>query len=66
MPDEEPRASEKLRVFLNGEEFRGGIVTITVGPDGMLCTADGKVVKILEMVHDPSSGEINQLYLAEE
>ena len=30
----------------------------------MLCTLGGKVVKILEMVHDPS-GAIDQLYLAE-
>ena len=57
MPDEQPRASEKFRAFLGGELILGGLIMITTGPrDGMLCTLGGKVVKILEVVYDPSSG----------
>ena len=64
MPEEQPRASEKFRVFLDGEEILWAKIIIAAGPDGMLCTLGGKVVKILEMVHNPS-GEIDELYLAE-
>ena len=64
MPEEQPRASEKFRAYLGGELIRGGLIAITVG-EGMVCTLDGRVVNILEMVHDPSSGEIDEIYLAE-
>jgi len=66
MPDEQPRASEKFRAFLDGELILGGIIKITAGPrDGMLCTVGGKVVKILKGVSDQSSGEIDEIYLEE-
>ncbi len=66
MPDEQPRASEKFRAFLDGELILGGIINITVGPrDGLLCTVGGKVVKILKVVSDQSSGEIDEIYLEE-
>ena len=65
MPDEQPRASEKFRAFLDGEEFvSGGELTITTGPrEGRLCTLDGKVVKILKVVYDQTSGEIDEIHL---
>ena len=47
MPDELPRVSEKLRVFLDGKEIHGGNITVADGPDGMLCRLNGRVVKIL-------------------
>ena len=53
-----------LPQFLDGEEILGAEIIIAAGPDGMLCTLNGKVVKILEMVHNPS-GEIEEIYLAE-
>ena len=66
MPEEQPRASEKFRFFLDGEEILGGLITITVGPvDGMLCTLGGKVMEILDVVYDPSSGEIDEFHLVE-
>ena len=66
MPDEQPRASEKFRAFLEGEEILKGALTITVGPrDGTLCTLDGKAMRILEVVYDQSSGEIDEIYLEE-
>ena len=64
MPDEEPRASDKFRAFLGGELILGGLIVITIG-EGMQCTLDGRVVNILEVVYDPSSGEIDEIYLAE-
>ncbi len=67
MPDEQFRASEKVRVFLDGELIRGGLIIITINPrEGVLCTLGGKVMKILEVVYDPSSGEADKVYLAEE
>ena len=67
MPDEQPRASETFRAFLGGEEIvRGCKLTITNSlRDGMLCTLDGKVVTLLEVVYDEASGEIDEIYLAE-
>lgn len=66
MPDEQPRASKKLRVFLEGEEILEGKITITFSPrDGTLCTLDGKAMKILEALYDESSGEIDEIYLEE-
>ena len=64
MPDNEHRASEKFRVFLDGEEIvSGGELTITDSlRDGMLCALDGKLVKLIEVVYDPA-GEIDEMYL---
>ena len=66
MPDEQPRASEKLRVFLDGEEVIEGDLTITANPrDGMLCTLDGKVVRPGTVVCDETSGEVHEIHLEE-
>ena len=67
VPDEQPRASEKFRAFLGGELIlAGGKLTITNSPrDGMLCTLDGRVMKLLEVVYDEASGEIDEIYLEE-
>lgn len=63
MPDEQPRISEKLRAYLNGK-VSWGKLTITDSPrDGMLCTLDGEVVKLVAVVCDDSSGEIDEIYL---
>ncbi len=63
MPDEQPRVSEKLRVFLEGKPIWGKL-TITDSPrDGMLFTLDGKVVKLVTVVYNNSSGEIDEIYL---
>ena len=66
MPDEQPRASEKFRAFLDGEQIPEGNLTIVSSPrDGMLCTLGGKVVKILEVMYDEASGEIDEMHLEE-
>ena len=66
MPDEQPRASKNFRAFLEGEHVPEGSLTIVSSPrDGMLCTLGGKVVKILEVVYDESSGEIDEMHLEE-
>ena len=67
MPDEQPRVSEKFRVFLDGEEIvSGGELTITDAlRDGMLCALDGKLVKLLAVVYDQSSGEIDEIHVEE-
>ena len=66
MPDEQPRASKNFRAFLHGERVSRGSLTISVCPrDGMLCTLGGKVVKILEVVYDEASGEIDEIHLEE-
>ena len=66
MPDEQPRASEKFRVFLDGEEILEGALTVTYTPrDGTLCTLDGKAMRILEVLSDEASGEIDEIYLEE-
>ena len=31
----------------------------------MLCTLDGRVMKLLEVVYDEASGEIDEIYLEE-
>lgn len=64
MPDEQPRASEKFRVFLDGDWIPKGDLTITFGPRvGMFCTLDGQDVRILEVLSDQSSGEVVEIYL---
>ena len=66
MPDEQPRASNKVRAFLDGEEVLEGKLTTTFSPrDGTLCTLDGKAVRILEVVYDEASGEIDEMHLEE-
>jgi len=66
MPDEQPRPSEKFRAFLDGEEILEGKLTITSSQrDGTLCTLDGKALRILEVVYDEASGEIDEIYLEE-
>ena len=66
MPDERLRTSEKFRAFLDGEEVAKGDLTVTVSPrDGMFCTLDGKAVRILEVVYDQASGEIDEIRLEE-
>ena len=72
MPDEQLRASKKFhasknfRAFLDGERVFERTLTITVDPrDGMLCTLDGKVVKILSLLYNQASGEIDEIYLEE-
>ena len=65
MPDEQPRASEKLRVFLDGKEVVGGVLTTDGLSDGTLCTLDGKPVRISEVVYDETSGEIDEIRLEE-
>ena len=65
MPDEQPRVSEKLRIFIDGEPSWGKL-TVTDSPrDGMLCTVDGKVMKFVAVVYNDSSGEIDEIYLEE-
>ena len=62
MPDEQPQASEKFRVFLDGDWIPQGDLTITFSPRiGMFCTLNGKAVRILEVVCDLS--EIDEIYL---
>ena len=64
MTDEQPKDSEKFRVFLDGDWIPKGDLTITFGPRvGMFCTLDGQDVKILEVLCDPSSGEIQEIHL---
>ncbi len=64
MPDEQPRASQKFRAFLDGEQIPEGNLTIVSSPrDGMLCTLDGKVVKPVAVVHNEDSGEIYEIHL---
>ena len=72
MPDEQSRtskkfhASEKFRAFLHGERVTEGDLTITITPrDGLLCTLGGKVVSILAVLYDQSSGEIDEMHLEE-
>ena len=66
MPDGPPRASQNFRAFLMGVEIPEGDLTITITPrDGMLCTLGGMVVKILEVVYDEASGEIDEMHLEE-
>ena len=66
MPDEQIKVSEKFRCFLDGRRILRGEVTITVDPrDGVLFTLSGKVVKLLEVVYDEASGEIDKIYLEE-
>ena len=66
MPDEQPRPSEKFRVFLDGDLIPKGDLTITFSERvGMFCTLDGKAVRILEVVCDVSSGEIDEMHLEE-
>ena len=64
MPDEQPRASEKFRVFLDRKEVVGVLETDDLS-DGTLCTLDGRPVKIIEVVYDLTSGEIDEIYLEE-
>ena len=50
-------------VFLDGKPI-GGKLTITDSPrDGMLCTLDGKVVKLVTVVQDEDTGEIEEIHL---
>ena len=65
MPGERPRASEKFRVFLDGKEVVGGMLTTDGLSDGTLCTLDGKPVRISEVVYDLTSGEIDEIHLEE-
>ena len=66
MPDEKSRVSKNCRVFLDGERASEGSLTLTVGPtDGMLCTLDGRPVKIIEVVYDLTSGEVDEIHLEE-
>ncbi len=66
MPDEQPRASQNFRAYLDGERIPEGDLTITVSPrDGMLCTLDGKVVKPVALKYNETSGEIDEIYLEE-
>ena len=72
MPDEQLRASKKFRAsknfrtFLDGEKVARGSLTISVCPrDGMLCTLGGKVVNILAVLYNETSGEIDEIYLEE-
>ena len=64
MPDEQPRASEKFCVFLDGKEVVGNLTTDGLS-DGTLCTLDGKPVRISEVVYDLTSGEIDEIHLEE-
>ncbi len=64
MTDEQPRPSEKFRVFLDGDWIPKGDLTITFGPRvGMFCTLDGQAVRISEVVGDVPSGEIEEIHL---
>ena len=66
MPDEQPSPSEKFHVFLDGDWIPKGDLTITFGPRvGMFCTLDGQDVRIVEILCDESSGEIDEIYLEE-
>ncbi len=67
MPEELPRASKKFRAFLDGKEVAGGgWLTMTVSQrEGALCTLGGKSVRIVEMVYDLTSGEIDEMHLEE-
>ncbi len=66
MPDEQPRASQNFRAYLDGERIPEGDLTITVSPrDGMLCTLGGKAMKVLEVVYNLGSGEIDEMHLEE-
>ena len=66
MPDEQLRASKKFRAFLNGKEIAGGRLTMTVSQtEGALCTLGGKPVRIVEMVYDLISGQIDEIHLEE-
>ena len=63
MPDEQPRP---FRVFIDGKPISLGDLTITASPrDGMFCTLDGKAVRILELMYDEASGEIDEIHLEE-
>ena len=62
--DEQPRAPGKFRVFLDGDWIPQGDLTITFSPRiGMFCTLYGQAVRILEVVYDEPSGEIDEIYL---
>ena len=61
MPDEEHRVSEKFRAFLD-KEVAGGRLTMILR-DGTLCTLDGKPVRVVEVMYDLSSGEIDEMHL---
>ena len=63
---EQIKVSEKFRGFLDGRRILKGELTITVDPrDGVLFTLTGKVVKLVEVVYNEASGEIDEIYLEE-
>ena len=66
MPDEQISFSEKFRGFLDGKRILKGELTVTADPrDGVLFTLSGKVVKLVEVVFDEASGEIDEIHLEE-
>ena len=65
MRDEQPRASEKFRLFLDGKEVVGGRLTTAGLREGTLCALDGKPVRISEVVYDLASCEIDEIHLEE-
>ena len=66
MPDEQTRAPQNFRAYLDGERIPEGDLTIVSSPrDGMFCALGGKAMRILEVVYDVASGEIDEIYLEE-
>ena len=66
MPDEQPRVSKNFRAFLDGKEIAGGRLTMTVSQrEGALCTLGGKAVRIVQMVYNLTSGQIDEIHLEE-
>ena len=63
MPEQQPRASENFRVFLDGKEVVGGMLTTAGLREGTSCALDGKPVRISEVVYDLTSGQIDEMHL---
>ena len=58
------RASEKFRVFMDGKRVPRGELTLTAFPwDGALCSLDDQVVRVLEIIYQEFSGEVDEIHL---
>jgi hypothetical protein len=58
-------AKRSPRLYLDGEQVTGKFTMSSDDREGTLCTLDGKVVRLLTLVMDESSGEIKEIHLAE-